>query len=437
MSDKSSPLKRLVIEINVWVKLPEGENIFTLLRILMQVTLSLSTAWRESHASHYDRVVPKRKYLRNNIGNEPILALPEGSDNLVVMRGARRHYVYETKTIRIIKFSNTFSIRRIETEAETIDEELLWGWILGEPRKIPIWKDAIVVVDAWSRKGGVKPRQLARLYVDEAIARHGVHVSSIPDKDGMYIEALERDVEVVRDTSRYEILTFCNAEIREGEMFRLELELEMTKVVVIKERLEEAKDRQKSYADNSRKPLEFEEPVENNNREVKRFKCSRMVIVKVRLDWKRGEDPIYCINKAMAFLFAVASRFPPSNNQLRTLTNPRNQATIHDGRVIVQQVQRRQIQSYAGSGNTGIATTSKGNVAVGPSRVVKCYNCQGEGHMARQCTHLKRPRNAAWFKEKFLLAEAQEAGQILDEQQLAFLADPGIPEAPVAQQTIP
>ncbi|GJZ73948.1 integrase, catalytic region, zinc finger, CCHC-type containing protein [Tanacetum coccineum] len=28
--------------------------------------------------------------------------------------------------------------------------------------------------------------------------------------------------------------------------------------------------------------------------------------------------------------------------------------------------------------------TLKGNVTVGPSRVVKCYNCQGEGHMARQ-----------------------------------------------------
>ncbi|GJZ12795.1 hypothetical protein Tco_0548025 [Tanacetum coccineum] len=78
MSDKSSPLKRLVIEINVWVKLPEGENIFTLLRILVQVTLFLSTAWRESHASHYDRVVPKRKYLRwveaekvnSEVGNE-------------------------------------------------------------------------------------------------------------------------------------------------------------------------------------------------------------------------------------------------------------------------------------------------------------------------------------------------------------------------------
>ncbi|GKD89463.1 copia protein [Tanacetum coccineum] len=153
--------------------------------------------------------------------------------------------------------------------------------------------------------------------------------------------------------------------------------------------------------------------------------------------FQQGEDPIECINKAMAFLSAVASRFPPSNNQLRTSSNPRNQATIQDGRVTVQQVQGRQNQSYAGTGNRGIATTSKGNVAAGQPRVVKCYNCQGEGHMARQCTQPKRPRNAAWFKEKLMLAEAQEAGQILDEEQLAFLADPGISEALVAQQTIP
>ncbi|GJU45278.1 hypothetical protein Tco_1202544 [Tanacetum coccineum] len=57
--------------------------------------------------------------------------------------------------------------------------------------------------------------------------------------------------------------------------------------------------------------------------------------------------------------------------------------------------------------------------------------------MARQCTQPKRPRNAAWFKEKLMLVEAQEACQILDEEQLAFLADTGISEALVAQQTIP
>nr|GEZ92229.1 hypothetical protein [Tanacetum cinerariifolium] len=47
-------------------------------------------------------------------------------------------------------------------------------------------------------------------------------------------------------------------------------------------------------------------------------------------------------------------------------------------------IQGRQNQSYAGTRNRGIATTSKGNVAGGQPRVVKCYNCQGEGHIARQ-----------------------------------------------------
>ncbi|GKB64085.1 hypothetical protein Tco_0920271 [Tanacetum coccineum] len=55
---------------------------------------------------------------------------------------------------------------------------------------------------------------------------------------------------------------------------------------------------------------------------------------------------------------------------------------------------------------------------------------------SRQYTQPKRPRNAAWYKEKAMLAEAQEAGQILDEEQLAFLADPGIP-AGQAQTIIP
>ncbi|GJU25664.1 integrase, catalytic region, zinc finger, CCHC-type containing protein [Tanacetum coccineum] len=49
--------------------------------------------------------------------------------------------------------------------------------------------------------------------------------------------------------------------------------------------------------------------------------------------------------------------------------------------------------------------------------------------MARQCTQPKRPRNTAWFKGKAMLAEAQESGQILDEEQLAFLVDPGILDA--------
>nr|GEX71067.1 hypothetical protein [Tanacetum cinerariifolium] len=62
---------------------------------------------------------------------------------------------------------------------------------------------------------------------------------------------------------------------------------------------------------------------------------------------------------------------------------------------------------------------------------------KGEGHMVKQCTQPYRARSSAWFKEKLLLAEAREAGQILDEEQLAFIADVGITEFQVAQQTIP
>ncbi|GKA89114.1 retrovirus-related pol polyprotein from transposon TNT 1-94 [Tanacetum coccineum] len=122
--------------------------------------------------------------------------------------------------------------------------------------------------------------------------------------------------------------------------------------------------------------------------------------------FQQGEYLIECINKAMAFLSAVASRFPPLNNQLRTYSNLRNQTTIQYGRVTVQQVQGRQSQSFAGTRHRGMATTSRGNYAAGQPRVVKCYNYQGEGHMARQCTQPKRPRNVAWFKEKLMLFEA-------------------------------
>ncbi|GJY45992.1 putative ribonuclease H-like domain-containing protein [Tanacetum coccineum] len=150
-----------------------------------------------------------------------------------------------------------------------------------------------------------------------------------------------------------------------------------------------------------------------------------------------GDDLIACLNKAMTFLTAVASsRFPSTNNQLRTSSNLRNQATIQDGRVTMQQVQGRQGQNYFGTTYKGNATSSRGNTTSGQERVVKCYNCQCEGHMARQCTQPKQPRNAAWCKEKAMLAEAQEARQILDEEQLTFFADLGIP-ADQVQTIIP
>nr|GEW75665.1 hypothetical protein [Tanacetum cinerariifolium] len=68
-----------------------------------------------------------------------------------------------------------------------------------------------------------------------------------------------------------------------------------------------------------------------------------------------GDDPIACMNKAISFLSAVFTpRYPSTNNQLRSSFNPRNQTTVQDGRVTVQQVQGRQGQNVVGS-DPGVA----------------------------------------------------------------------------------
>ncbi|GJZ51359.1 hypothetical protein Tco_0605874 [Tanacetum coccineum] len=120
---------------------------------------------------------------------------------------------------------------------------------------------------------------------------------------------------------------------------------------------------------------------------------------------KTVENRIDAINYVIVILTAVVtSHYPTTNNQLRNSSNLRQQATINDGRVTVQPVHGRQI-----------------------SYVV------GEGHMSKQCTKPRRKRDDLWFKEKVLLVQAQASGQILHEEELSFLVDPGIPEAQATQ----
>ncbi|GJV92426.1 hypothetical protein Tco_1540239 [Tanacetum coccineum] len=128
--------------------------------------------------------------------------------------------------------------------------------------------------------------------------------------------------------------------------------------------------------------------------------------------FKQGDDPIDAINKMMSFLSTVVtSRFPSTNNQLRNSSKPRQQATIHDGRVTVQPLQGKQNSYVVGTSETRANTLgTRGNYSV-QQRVVKCFNCQGE-------------------------VEAQGNGKVLNEEELEFLADPGIAEGPVTQSVI-
>ncbi|GJV08368.1 putative zinc finger, CCHC-type containing protein [Tanacetum coccineum] len=146
-------------------------------------------------------------------------------------------------------------------------------------------------------------------------------------------------------------------------------------------------------------------------------------------------------------LYAYLSQHKGHANEVRLMrkrssSNLRNQATVQDGSVIVQQVQGRQSQGYDGNSSKSNATALRvnkngGNNAASQVRIVMCYSCQGEGHMARQCTQPKRSRNSAWFDKKLMRTEAQEFGQVLDEEQLAFLADPRITVGQDTQTTMP
>ncbi|GJT83217.1 putative reverse transcriptase domain-containing protein [Tanacetum coccineum] len=108
-------------------------------------------------------------------------------------------------------------------------------------------------------------------------------------------------------------------------------------------------------------------------------------------------------------LSGFQKQFPPTNNQLRTSSNSKTHATVHDGQIVTEPIQRK---APGNVGNTGAR-----------GKKVICYNCRGEGHVARQCKEPKRKMDSQYFKDKALLMEAKEKGDVLDAEAEAFLAD--------------
>ncbi|GJV66828.1 retrovirus-related pol polyprotein from transposon TNT 1-94 [Tanacetum coccineum] len=143
-------------------------------------------------------------------------------------------------------------------------------------------------------------------------------------------------------------------------------------------------------------------------REVVRTKASMDKHIKPRLlpysdlivpVFQKGDDPIDAINHMMSFLtVVVTSRYLTTNNQLRNSSNPSQQATINDGRVTLQPIQWRQTSFVVGT--------------------IRTYT----------------PRANGSNSGKQWIVQAQANGQILHEDELAFLEDPRI--AGQATQTV-
>nr|GEV75564.1 retrotransposon protein, putative, Ty3-gypsy subclass [Tanacetum cinerariifolium]GEW19616.1 retrotransposon protein, putative, Ty3-gypsy subclass [Tanacetum cinerariifolium] len=174
--------------------------------------------------------------------------------------------------------------------------------------------------------------ELARLYLEDVVTRQEIPVSIICDHDPRFTSNFWMLFQKAMST-RLDMSTAYHSQT-DGESERTSQTLEdMLRAC----RIQAARDRQKGYAKVRRKPLEFQvgdrvrlkvspwkgvvrfgkrEPVEITGRKVKRLKQSRITIIKVRWNCRRGPE----------FTWEHKDQFQKKYLQLFTTTAPSTNA---------------------------------------------------------------------------------------------------------------
>ncbi|GJY41413.1 integrase, catalytic region, zinc finger, CCHC-type containing protein [Tanacetum coccineum] len=164
-------------------------------------------------------------------------------------------------------------------------------------------------------------------------------------------------------------------------------------------------------------------------------------------------DPTTAMNMALV-LMAKAFKLnysTPTNNNQRISSNPRNRQIAQPGMNMGQDRQMRmvganggnQFRQYAGqnvgyqngynavqnvgnrnlNGNVNVvAARAKGNAIRSNCNQIRCYNCRGLGHLARNCTVRPRRRDAAYLQTQLLIAQKEEAGIQLQAEEFDLMA---------------
>ncbi|GJY34637.1 putative reverse transcriptase domain-containing protein [Tanacetum coccineum] len=189
-------------------------------------------------------------------------------------------------------------------------EKITMDFITKLPKTAAGFDSIWVIVDHLTKSAHFLPmwetdstEKLTRLYMKEIVARHGIPVSIISDRDSHFTSRTdgqsERTIQTLEDMLRACVIDFengwdrhlplvefsynnsydtsikvaqfealysrkcrspvCWAEVGEAQLAGPEIIRETTeKIFKIKDRMQAARDRQKSYVDKRRRPLEFE-----------------------------------------------------------------------------------------------------------------------------------------------------------------------------------
>nr|GFC62343.1 hypothetical protein [Tanacetum cinerariifolium] len=66
-------------------------------------------------------------------------------------------------------------------------------------------------------------------------------------------------------------------------------------------------------------------------------------------------------------------------------------------------------QNQIGNGNL-VAARAEGNAAGQNGNQIRCYNCRGLGHYARNCTVRPKRRDVTYLQTQLLIAQKEKAG---------------------------
>ncbi|GJR90099.1 putative reverse transcriptase domain-containing protein [Tanacetum coccineum] len=345
--------------------------------------------------------------LKQKLCSAPILALPEGSEDFIAYCDASKKGLGATEAQKLENITKrmltVYRLRiqrseKLRTEkVRTRTDGTMSKWQVSpcygrlkdydQPIVHKVYDTIWVIVDRLTKSAIFMPMRetdpmdkLARMYLKEVVTKHGIPVLIICDRDPRFAsnfwrslqKALgtsldmstayhpqtdgqsERTIQTLEDMLRACVIDFgngwchspvCWAEVGQVQLTGPELVQETTeRIIQIKQRIQTARDRQKSYADLKRKPMEFqvgdkvmlkvspwkgvvrfgkrgklnpryvgpfkvlkqvvpleglqvddklhfvEEPIEIMDREVKQLRRSRVPIVKVRWNSRRGPE---------------------------------------------------------------------------------------------------------------------------------------------------